>query len=39
MKFWIFKNRINVTEASFSIENLLCGNMSGNFKMVPFCSL
>ena len=39
MKLWIFKNGINVTEATFCIKNLLCGNMSRNFKMVPFCSL
>ena len=39
MKLWIFKNRINVTEATFCIQNSLCGNMSRNFKMVPFCSL
>ena len=39
MKLWIFKNRINVTEATFCIQNLLCGNMIRNFKMVPFCSL
>ena len=36
MKLWIFKNRINVTEATFCIQNSLCGNMSRNFKMVPF---
>ena len=35
MKLWIFKNGINVTEASFCIQNLLCGNMSRSFKMVP----
>ena len=39
MKLWILKNRINVTEATFCIQNSLCGNMSRNFKMVPFCSL
>ena len=36
---WIFKNGINVTEATFCIHNSLCGNMSRNFKMVPLCSL
>ena len=39
MKLWIFKNGINVTEATFYIQNLLCGNMSRNFKMISFCSL
>ena len=41
MKVWILKNGINVTEATFCIQNLLCGNMSRNFNkiMVPFCSL
>ena len=39
MKLWIFTNCINVTEAIFCIQNLLCGNMGRNFKMVPFCSL
>ena len=37
MKLWILKNGINVTEATFCIQNSLCGNMSRNFKMVPFC--
>ena len=27
MKLWIFKNVINVTEATFCIENSLCGNI------------
>ena len=39
MKLCIFKNVINVNEATFCIHNLVCGNMSRNFKMVPFCSL
>ena len=39
MKLGIFKNGINVTEATFCMHNSLCGNMSRNFKMVPFCSL
>ena len=39
MKLWIFKNGINVTEATFCIQNSLSGNMSRNFKMVSFCSL
>ena len=39
MKLWMFKNGINVTEATFCTQNSLCGNMSRNFKMVPFCSL
>ena len=38
-KLWIFKNGINVTEVTFYIQFFLCGNMSRNFKMVPFCSL
>ena len=39
MKLRIFKNGINVNEAIFCMQNLVCGNMSRNFKMVPFCSL
>ena len=33
------KNGMNVIEATFCTQHLLCGNMSRNFKMVPFCSL
>ena len=39
VKLWLFKNGINVSEATFCTQNLLCGNMSRNFKIVPFCSL
>ena len=39
MKLRIFENGINVTVATFCTQNLLCGNMSRNFKIVPFCSL
>ena len=39
MKLWIFKDEINVNEATFCIQNLVYGNMSRNFKIVPFCSL
>ena len=39
MKLWILKDMINVTEATFRIHISLCGNMSRNFKMVPFRSL
>ena len=39
MKLLFFKNGINETEATFCIHNLLCGNMSRNVKLVPFCSL
>ena len=39
MKLSIFKNGINVTEATFCIQNSLRGNMSRYCKMVPFCSL
>ena len=39
MKLWILKNGIKVNEATFCTQNLVCGNMSRNFKMVPFCSL
>ena len=35
MKLWIIKNQINVTDATFCIQNSLCGNMSRNFKMAP----
>ena len=37
MKLWIFKNGINISEATFCIKNLLCGNMSRNFTIVPLC--
>ena len=32
MKLWIFKNGINVTEATFCIQNSLCGNSSRNLE-------
>ena len=39
MKVWIFIFGLNVTEATFRLQNVLCGNMTSNFKMVSFCSL
>ena len=38
MKLWMYKNRINVTEATFFIQNSLSGNMfrtSKRFHFVP----
>ena len=39
MKLWIFKNGVNLTEASFCIQDSLYGNMSRNFTIVPLYSL
>ena len=31
MKLWIFKNRINVTDATFCIQNSLCEMVQNSF--------
>ena len=36
MKLWLFNNRINVTEATFCIQNSLCGNIVETSKWFNF---